>query len=1064
MSGPSGGVLAVGHPATAPAGRGSKGALGEGGRRGSGDDPHRDGGGGRVQEGEAPRQNDASSVYTSSSYAASRGLRRPSAGRTAASPPQVAHPVPPPRSKGALSSVPGVAAPGIMKSSSEIFISSTALPPTKGILKSSSGVFRPAAPGAPLSRSASGGVVTSTARVNFSSTVSHIESSPPTSPTEPPFGPGGWTAGRQTGECDSAQKPQLLPQQRDGPQVKEGQFSQQHRLAVKISENQLQQQKLQRQKELEKNESKGTQHIKLQQQWDAEALEAKKLRQHQLQREADEHEALKQQLKLKQQQQLQKSAHIDIPETKQRREEVYFVDQHSQQLIRAGSLGSGEPAAILQQRRSRSPLPSPTPARSQAVGSERPVVPPIIHASNREATVKAPEERKNSLTNNSLPPGLAQFERNKKLEKSSSSPAIRTNESIDVARGPPTTILQHTGSAAVDARTGVIRAAAKAYTENFQSYSYSSYLTKNRKDSASAKDAPVIKDSLESQTEGKACPPASSPQEGNNSKPSSQVQPPAPAQSPSGRPLSRSTEGKIIVPLTSFTPGKTPEAVAASEKSFGKAPITGDKDCIIPKPAKPEAAKGGPASAVVKPPGQAVEQLPSKSQTQKEQATSAPQLQQQPQTRGQPLQKGPVSSASSAALRNTPAPAVPPAKKLPKTLPPLLSGFKFPLTGDRMKGSSEGTLLMACRVAEEDQIVKLLKELTATSALDATALNQADRSGRTSLSYCCANAYLRVVETLTSMPGIDINKPDTDGNTPLHFAAQAGHTEVVSHLVNKCNRSVDLDARNALGFTPLMKAALQGRTKIAKILLFAGASPHLRDFGRGLCAVEWARYTGRHVCSELIDSVQKSCSSHIRDRWTSDPDLKSHSSSSLNALGQPDNKESWIKHKIKKAFHKSESKKEFSVVTNLSTMAVCATSPLLPTAVSSQDLKPHQVVVPHVQVTEVKVPDCYEDPEDALSRLPPSPPPPLPAEEAASTTKSSKKSSKSASASGSSSTAKSPSSPSSATPAAGSSAAEGAAPPEEAAKEAPTDSKTNGTAKTIVSSSKLPFSSTKKRK
>lgn len=54
------------------------------------------------------------------------------------------------------------------------------------------------------------------------------------------------------------------------------------------------------------------------------------------------------------------------------------------------------------------------------------------------------------------------------------------------------------------------------------------------------------------------------------------------------------------------------------------------------------------------------------------------------------------------------------------------------------------------------------------------------------------------------------------------FCSPAGHTEVVSHLVNKCNRSVDLDARNALGFTPLMKAALQGRTKIAKILLFAG--------------------------------------------------------------------------------------------------------------------------------------------------------------------------------------------------------------------------------------------------
>lgn len=57
---------------------------------------------------------------------------------------------------------------------------------------------------------------------------------------------------------------------------------------------------------------------------------------------------------------------------------------------------------------------------------------------------------------------------------------------------------------------------------------------------------------------------------------------------------------------------------------------------------------------------------------------------------------------------------------------------------------------------------------------------------------------------------------------PEYYFFLAGHTEVVSHLVNKCNRSVDLDARNALGFTPLMKAALQGRTKIAKILLFAG--------------------------------------------------------------------------------------------------------------------------------------------------------------------------------------------------------------------------------------------------
>ena len=48
----------------------------------------------------------------------------------------------------------------------------------------------------------------------------------------------------------------------------------------------------------------------------------------------------------------------------------------------------------------------------------------------------------------------------------------------------------------------------------------------------------------------------------------------------------------------------------------------------------------------------------------------------------------------------------------------------------------------------------------------------------------------------------------------------SGHVEVMNFMLSKC--TVEVDARNALGFTPLMKAALQGRTKCAKILLLAG--------------------------------------------------------------------------------------------------------------------------------------------------------------------------------------------------------------------------------------------------
>jgi ankyrin repeat protein len=48
-----------------------------------------------------------------------------------------------------------------------------------------------------------------------------------------------------------------------------------------------------------------------------------------------------------------------------------------------------------------------------------------------------------------------------------------------------------------------------------------------------------------------------------------------------------------------------------------------------------------------------------------------------------------------------------------------------------------------------------------------------------------------------------------------------GQTEIVNMLLTKC-KGINIDARNNLGFTPLMKAALQGRTKSAKLLLFAG--------------------------------------------------------------------------------------------------------------------------------------------------------------------------------------------------------------------------------------------------
>ena len=49
----------------------------------------------------------------------------------------------------------------------------------------------------------------------------------------------------------------------------------------------------------------------------------------------------------------------------------------------------------------------------------------------------------------------------------------------------------------------------------------------------------------------------------------------------------------------------------------------------------------------------------------------------------------------------------------------------------------------------------------------------------------------------------------------------AGHDDVVSFLLHHFRR-VRIDQYNKLGFTALMKSAIQGRTRCAKLLLFAG--------------------------------------------------------------------------------------------------------------------------------------------------------------------------------------------------------------------------------------------------
>ncbi|KAK0091856.1 hypothetical protein PV326_002616 [Microctonus aethiopoides] len=266
--------------------------------------------------------------------------------------------------------------------------------------------------------------------------------------------------------------------------------------------------------------------------------------------------------------------------------------------------------------------------------------------------------------------------------------------------------------------------------------------------------------------------------------------------------------------------------------------------------------------------------------------------------------------------------------------------------------------LKAARDADDLALTDLVAKMRRSSLNNYLDVNASDSSGRSAISYIAGNGADRMLEIVLSLPGINPNLPDNEGNTPLHFAAQAGQAESLNILLQR-NADIELDARNVLGFTPLMKAALQGRTKCAKILLFAGANPTLRDYGKGLKAEQWARYCGRHVCADNIERFSRhkfmeknSC------RWGSEPELAAkvlQGKIMPASTSPPQIQSSGLRSKIKRVFKSSSSDKSFSLVSQLTNAALCASTPVLP---KSSDITPvksliRPLIVPQLRVTLV---------------------------------------------------------------------------------------------------------------
>ncbi|XP_018669091.2 uncharacterized protein LOC100178707 [Ciona intestinalis] len=125
-------------------------------------------------------------------------------------------------------------------------------------------------------------------------------------------------------------------------------------------------------------------------------------------------------------------------------------------------------------------------------------------------------------------------------------------------------------------------------------------------------------------------------------------------------------------------------------------------------------------------------------------------------------------------------------------------------------------------------------------------------SKKTQLISACATGNLLVVQNLLQMAEVDVNEQDSEGNTALMHAAQAGFDSIVSYLLFFLHGEITVDAENNNGFTALMKAALHGKTNCARRLIIAGADVTKRDWGRGLQADEWASFCGMRETAIVI--------------------------------------------------------------------------------------------------------------------------------------------------------------------------------------------------------------------
>jgi hypothetical protein len=129
-------------------------------------------------------------------------------------------------------------------------------------------------------------------------------------------------------------------------------------------------------------------------------------------------------------------------------------------------------------------------------------------------------------------------------------------------------------------------------------------------------------------------------------------------------------------------------------------------------------------------------------------------------------------------------------------------------------------------------------------------------------------AYFGLKEAIALLEnGHDLNSKDSDGQTPLSWAAQNGHEAVVRLLLEK---SAELETKdNHYGQTPLSWAARNGHEAVVALLLEKGVGLETKDKYFSQTPLSWAARNGHEAVVTLL--LEKGAGLETKDSYSQTP-------------------------------------------------------------------------------------------------------------------------------------------------------------------------------------------------